>query len=323
MLFRSKGLRARVRATTWERLASTPLPAIAILKDGGFVFLAKADGQRVLFQQPGAERPTLMDAAQFAGVWSGSLVLMARRSALQPLSSRFDISWFLSAIQKYRRMFAEVLVASFFLQVFALVSPLIFQVVIDKVLVHQSMSTLDVLIVGLLAIAVFETILSILRTYVFSHTTNRIDVELGARLFRHLLSLPLTYFRTRRAGDSVARVRELETIRNFLTSSALTLIIDLVFTFVFIGIMFMYSGVLTWIVIASLPLYASRPFIPGFIDFTHVANSGVAYGFLQNVTFPVKTALLALVSTAAMLTVAAYAASLSRSEEHTSELQSH
>ena len=129
-------------------------------------------------QQPGAERPALMNQEQFAALWSGRLVLMARRSALQHLSSRFDVSWFLSAIQKYRRMFVEVLVASFFLQVFALVSPLIFQVVIDKVLVHQSMSTLDVLIVGLLAIAVFETVLSILRTYVFSHTTNRIDVEL-------------------------------------------------------------------------------------------------------------------------------------------------
>ena len=92
---------------------------------------------------------------------------------------------------------------------------------------------------------VFDTILGILRTYLFAHTTNRIDVELGARLFRHLLALPISYFQARRVGDSVARVRELENIRNFLTSSALTLVIDLFFTFVFLAVMFIYSPLLT------------------------------------------------------------------------------
>jgi subfamily B ATP-binding cassette protein HlyB/CyaB len=147
------------------------------------------------------------------------------------------------------------MVASFFLQIFALVSPLFFQVVIDKVLVHRGISTLDVLMMGLVTIGVFETILGILRTYLFAHTTNRIDVELGARLFRHLLALPIAYFQARRVGDSVARVRELENIRNFLTSSALTLVIDLFFTFVFIAVMFVYSPLLTWIVLGAFPIY--------------------------------------------------------------------
>ena len=119
-------------------------------------------------------------------MWDGRLVLMARRATLSDLSRRFDITWFLGAVHKYRQLLGEVLVASFFLQMFALVSPLFFQVVIDKVLVHRSMSTLDVLIIGLIAIAIFEAILGALRTYLFAHTTNRIDVELGARLFRHL-----------------------------------------------------------------------------------------------------------------------------------------
>ena len=101
----------------------------------------------------------------------------------------------------------------------------------------------------------FETVLGILRTYLFAHTTNRIDVELGARLFRHLLALPMAYFQARRVGDSVARVRELENIRNFLTSSALTLVIDLFFTFVFLAVMFFYSPLLTWIVLGSFPFY--------------------------------------------------------------------
>src|SRR5262249_59545011 len=118
-------------------------------------------------------------------------------------------------------------------------------VVIDKVLVHRGLSTLDILVVGLVAVSVFETILGGLRTYVFAHTANRIDVELGARLFRHLTALPLAYFEARRVGDSVARGRRLENIRNFLTSSALTLGIGLFFTFVFIAVMFFYSRLLT------------------------------------------------------------------------------
>src|SRR5499425_564886 len=110
---------------------------------------------------------------------------------------------------------------------------------------------------GLLAISVFETVLGILRTYLFSHTTNRIDVELGARLFRHLLALPIAYFQARRVGDSVSRVRELENIRNFLTGSALTLVVDLFFTCIFIAVMFFYSPLLSWIVLASFPFYVA------------------------------------------------------------------
>jgi subfamily B ATP-binding cassette protein HlyB/CyaB len=138
---------------------------------------------------------------------------------------------------------------------FGLVSPLFFQVVIDKVLVNRTLSTLDVLVIGLIAISVFETIVGILRTYLFAHTTNRIDVELGARLFRHLLALPIAYFQARRVGDSVARVRELENIRNFLTSSALTLVLDLFFGIIFMVIMFIYSPLLSFIVIGSFPFY--------------------------------------------------------------------
>jgi ATP-binding cassette, subfamily B, bacterial HlyB/CyaB len=257
MLRCAKGfnLKARCLKTTWGRLASTPLPGIAVLRDGRFLLLGKTRDDKIIVQAPGGQRPAMMTRAELEAVWDGRLVLMTKRAALTDLSRRFDITWFLGAIHKYRRLLSEVLVASFFLQLFALVSPLFFQVVIDKVLVHRSMSTLDVLVIGLVAIALFETILGILRTYLFSHTTNRIDVELGARLFRHLLALPIAYFQARRVGDSVARVRELENIRNFLTSSALTLVIDLLFTFVFLAVMYFYSPLLTWIVLASFPFY--------------------------------------------------------------------
>ncbi len=249
------GLKARSYQSTWGRLANTPLPGIAVLRDGRFLIIGKAGEDQVLVQDPLAPRPALMNRAEFEAIWDGRLVLMAARAGLLELSRRFDVTWFLGAIHKYRHLLTEVLIASFFLQLFALVSPLFFQVVIDKVLVNRTLSTLDVLVIGLVAISVFETILGILRTYLFAHTTNRIDVELGARLFRHLLALPIAYFQARRVGDSVARVRELENIRNFLTSSALTLVIDLFFGFVFLAVMFIYSPFLTLVVLCSFPFY--------------------------------------------------------------------
>jgi subfamily B ATP-binding cassette protein HlyB/CyaB len=252
---RDLGLKARVYRTDWLRLARTPLPAIATLRDGGFLVVAKAAEDKVLVQSPLAPRPVLMTRDELLAIWDGGLILMTRRAGLSDVTRRFDITWFLGAIHKYRHLLSEVLVASFFLQLFGLVSPMFFQVVIDKVLVHRALSTLDVLVIGLLTISVFEAVLGILRTYLFAHTTNRIDVELGARLFHHLLALPMAYFQARRVGDSVARVRELENIRNFLTSSALTLVIDLFFTFVFVAVMFVYSPLLTWILLGSFPFY--------------------------------------------------------------------
>lgn len=249
------GLKARIQKTNWDRLAVTPLPGIAVLRDGRFLILGKVIDDKLLVQWPMVPRPETITRAELEAIWDGNVVLMARRASLTDLSQRFDITWFLGAIHKYRRLLGEVLAASFFLQVFGVISPLFFQVVIDKVLVHQSMSTLDVLVIGLVALTLFEAVLGTLRVYVFAHTTNRIDVELGARLFKHLMALPIAYFQARRVGDSVARVRELENIRQFLTSSALTLVIDFLFTFVFLAVMFYYSTWLTFVVLASFPFY--------------------------------------------------------------------
>ncbi|MCP3382653.1 type I secretion system permease/ATPase [Bradyrhizobium sp. CCGUVB4N] len=252
---KSLGLKARTHRTQWSRLPDTPLPAIAMLRDGSFMVIAKASADKVLVQSPMTQRPVFMERDEFAVIWDGGLILTTRRAGLSDLGRRFDITWFIGAIGKYRRLLGEVVAASFFLQLFALVSPLFFQVVIDKVLVHRSLSTLDVLVVGLVVVSLFDTMLGILRNYLFSHTTNRIDVELGARLFNHLLALPMAWFQARRVGDSVARVRELENIRNFITSSSLTLLIDLVFTSVFLAVMFAYSPLMTCIVLGSFPFY--------------------------------------------------------------------
>ena len=249
------GLKARVVTKDFARLPATALPAITERRDGTFLILGKIVDDKALVQDPLTGRPQLVDRKEFEASWSGRLVVMARRASLAELARRFDVGWFLQAMHKYRGLLGEVLFASFFLQVFALISPLFFQVVIDKVLVHRGLTTLDVLVIGLVLVSVFESLLTALRTYVFAHTTNRIDVELGSRLYRHLVALPIGYFAARRVGDSVARVRELENIRNFLTGSALTLVIDLVFTFVFLAVMFYYSPTLTLIVIGSFPFY--------------------------------------------------------------------
>ncbi len=249
-------VRARAITSTPQRLERTPLPAIAILSNGAHVVVGQATAERVLFQGQADERPRVVTLEEFQALWTGRLILLRRQTALADQHRRFDLGWFAGAIRKYRRSLGEVLGASLFLQCFALVTPLIFQIVIDKVLVHHGVSTLEVLVIGLLMIALFDTVLGGIRNYLFAHTSNRIDVELGARTFRHLLALPLAYFENRRVGDSVARLRELETIRQFLTSSAITLVIDGLFGGLFIAVMFLYSTSLALVVLAMLPLYA-------------------------------------------------------------------
>jgi subfamily B ATP-binding cassette protein HlyB/CyaB len=249
-------VKARAVTTTVARLRTTPLPAIALLKDGRFAVIGQVGDKGVLTQSASDGRPMLREWAAFGASWSGRLILMSRRAAISDLHRRFGLGWFWSAVQKYRGILYEVLLSSFFIQIFALITPLIFQVVIDKVLVHRGFSTLTLLVVGLGLVSVFDVVLSGIRSYVFAHTSNRIDVELGARIYRHLVALPFAYFQARRVGDSVARVRELETIRHFITGSALTLVLDLFFGIVFVATMFLYSATLAWIVVATIPLYA-------------------------------------------------------------------
>ena len=256
------GLKARVSTSSADRLALLPLPALALMNDGSTVLLAQCNGGRVLTQRfgtgpAGAGQPVIEPLASFVQGWSGQVILVTSRASLAGELAAFDFSWFIPSLVKHRKLLGEVLLVSTVLQLIGLVTPLFFQVVMDKVLVHQGTSTLNVLVVALVAVMCFESGLSVLRAYVFSHTTSRIDVELGSRLYRHLLNLPLAYFEARRVGDSVARVRELEHIRSFLTGNALTLVLDVAFSVVFIAIMLLYSTTLTLIVLVSLPLYVA------------------------------------------------------------------
>jgi subfamily B ATP-binding cassette protein HlyB/CyaB len=254
---RRLGLKAKELKSDWDRLSKTALPSLVHQNDGTFLVAAKIVEDRILLHDTATNSPVALTRTEFEQRWSGNVILVTKRSLLPGMSGKFDLSWFIPAIVKYRKQFGEVIAASFFLQILGLITPLFFQVIIDKVLVHNGLTTLDVLAIGLLMVAFFEVTLGGLRTYLFSHTTNRVDVELGARLYHHLQRLPIAFFQSRPVGTVVARMRELETVRSFITGSALTIGIDAVFTVVFFAVMYFYSPALFWIVFATIPCYAA------------------------------------------------------------------
>jgi ATP-binding cassette, subfamily B, bacterial HlyB/CyaB len=258
------GLRTRqLKNVKLTRLQKLPMPCILGHKDGRFLLLVarSADGRMRIADVAGRSglEASAEDIAQW---WTGQAILVTRRAfGAGANPATFNFRWFLPSIWRYRTALSNVLLASLFIQIFALITPMFFQVVIDKVLVHKGFSTLMVVTIGLLAVGLFDVILQYLRTYALAHTTSRIDVELGARLFDHLMRLPLGYFETRPAGQTVARIRELETIRSFLTGQGLTSLLDVVFTIVFIVVMFFYSTTLALIVVASIPCYIAVAFL--------------------------------------------------------------
>jgi ATP-binding cassette, subfamily B, bacterial HlyB/CyaB len=254
-------LRGKAASIDMSRVIEAKLPLPCIIETrAGIKILAGVNplgAPQVLIHDPVEGRPVGQTLEEFRASLdpSNQALFVTSRASLAAQLVHFDFTWFIPAVVKYRRLLVEALTASLFLQIFALLTPLFFQVVMDKVLVHKGLSTLNVISIGLLGVVIFESLLSALRNYVFAHTTSRMDVELGAQLFRHLMALPLAYFEARRVGDSVARVRELENIRQFLTGQALTSIIDLLFTVVFLAVMWYYSATLTLVVLASLPVY--------------------------------------------------------------------
>ena len=250
---RQPGVRARAVQVETGRLSHQPLPALANGPEGWFVIgRLVADG--VLIQRLG--RPAeKVDRDQLDAIWSGEMVLVAVREPMASGATRFGFSWFIPQIVRYRQLIGEVLLVTCVLNLLGLASPLLFQNVIDKVLQHNAIATLNVLAIGFVAVAVWEAAFSWIRTRVYAETSQKIDVELGARVFRHLLALPLDYFERRRVGDTVTRVRQLETIREFLTNASLTVLVDPLFTVVFMAAMIIYSPALFSIVAVSLVGY--------------------------------------------------------------------
>lgn len=256
------GFESRVVRGSYSDLGKKSRPLVVLLKDGSLAIAGGVTAEGCVLQQQGQSQPAKVSRQAFEALWQGQWMDAQLKVGTEGAAGdKFGVSWFLLAMKKYKALLAEVLLASLFVQVFALATPLVFQVVIDKVLTHRSLSTLDVLALALAALALFEVALSTMRHYLFGHTTSRLDVELGSKLFRHLLRLPMSYFDSRRAGDTVARVRELENARAFLTGQALTSWIDLLFAVVYLAVMFYYSPMLTGIVLAALPVFFAASWI--------------------------------------------------------------
>ncbi|MEB3214917.1 MAG: type I secretion system permease/ATPase [Nostocales cyanobacterium 94392] len=241
----------------WDDLQKITFPALLLWGEsdaGNWVVAYATKGNKLIIANPQnpdctCETVTRAELEQF---WDGYLWQVE----LVQKQEKFNLSWFLPAVWQYKGLLTEVLLASFTLQLLGLGTPLITQVIIDKVMVQESIATLDVMAIALLLVAGFESVLGILRLFIFTHTARRLDLSLSAQLFRHLMRLPLSYFESRRVGDTVARVQELEQIRQFLTGTALTVVLDSIFAVVYLVLMFYYSATLTLVALAVLPLFA-------------------------------------------------------------------
>ena len=220
--------------------------------ESGILQQKTSDVAQVLLQsKPQSEQEQQQDAIP---------VLLLQATSETP-QQKFGLSWFLPSLNKYKGVLIEVFIASFFFQLFGLANPLVTQVIIDKVINQNSPDTLQVLGVFLVVIAIFEAVLGSLRTYLFVDTTNRIDLTLGSEIIDHLLRLPLRYFEKRPVGELSTRVNELEKIRSFLTGTALTVVLDAVFSVIYIVVMFIYSWILALVALATLPLFAILTFV--------------------------------------------------------------
>ncbi len=260
LIGKKSNLKMKAVKVKTKTLSKQPMPCLMGDTEGGFVLLAKFEEGKALILNPENGQPEQLDQKELHKRFTGELILCKHKNmAIRKIT--FGLKWFIPTIIKYKKALIDVLLAAFALQLIGLASPLVMQVIIDKVLMHKGFTTLKVLMVALVIALLFELLLSIAKNYVFSHTTNRIDVILSARLFDHLFKLPLRYFEVRRVGDTIARVREVENIRRFLTGTPLSTILDVFFLFIYIGVMFLYSPILTWVVIGSLPFYAALSLI--------------------------------------------------------------
>lgn len=242
-------IKCKYKNPTNKNISKIDSPSIIYDNDNVAYLLANFNHEQVLIQRFGNHPPELWSMDKFIQMWSGKWLQVKTKQ------SQFDITWFKTEFLKYKYIIASVLLFSFILQILALVTPIIIQVIMDKVLVHNSMMTLDLLIFGLIIAAILEVTLKGLREYVYNHTVNRIDMTLGLKLVNHLLHLPLSFFKTRQIGAIVTRVKELETIREFLTGSFFTLCVDVLFLFVFLYVMSLLSSTLMLVFLCSIPFY--------------------------------------------------------------------
>lgn len=257
------GFSVNMENSTKKNLQKAAFPSIIEFKNGKFALIGKTSGDKLILQVPNQPDSLQLSVHELIEISQSQWMQISINMGIST-GQKFGLAWFFKSFLRYKSLLGEILLASFTLQLFALVSPLAFQVVIDKVLVHRGLTTLDVIVLGLAFSSLFETILSGLRTYILNHTTNRVDAELGSKMYQHLLSLPAGFYSNRKVGEVVSRVREMESVRAFFTGSGLSSFVDIFFTLFFLLVMAYYSLILTLVVLISLPLFlaVSVLFIP-------------------------------------------------------------
>lgn len=236
------------------------------------VLIIKVDQGNLLFFRPGSQEPETIGLSDALVQWSSQLLLVSRSDKAsgssdldgidgQPSTPKFGFRWFIPELLKHKQIWRDVFIASLIIQLIGLATPLFTQVVIDKVVVHQTQSTLIVIGVGMLMFMLFNSVMTWLRQYLVLHTGNRIDAVLGTKVFGHLLKLPLPYFEHRPTGVLVARMQGVENIRQFVSGAAATLVLDFPFLLIFLGVMFWYSWQLSLIALGVLSLIAFISFL--------------------------------------------------------------
>ena len=243
---------------TAEEMREVKAPALVRMKNGDYVMLGAHNEATVMFLDIANDRAVAMPAKSFYQAWTGEVLTIAPRLTWEEFRRKYNIEWFFRVIMHYRQVFGEIMLASAFLQLMGIALPLFTQVVIDKVVGNGGLSTLTVLGVSMLFLAFIQTVLQGIRTYLMNQVATKLDAILGTNLFRHLISLPVPYYEHRRVGDTLMRVGAMGSIREFLTGTALTTILDVVFSLVFIGIMLYYSVSLTLIALIIVPLYVAQ-----------------------------------------------------------------
>lgn len=255
-----RDLKLKVRAynsLTFEDMKKLPCPAILTMKNNRYIVLhGFKDGHMFITDTMASQNIQEANVEIVRQNWQGEAILFTRRYELpQEESRKFSFRWFIPVVAKYGKYLRSVLFLSLILQLLGLASPFFIQVIIDRVLVHRSSSALDVLIMGMLMTTVFSSWLDSLRSYLFTNITTKMDVALSSRLFRNITALPLEYFSRWQVGDVVARMGEMENLRNFMTGSALTIVLDMFFALVCFLVMVFYSPMLTLVVVLFLPLF--------------------------------------------------------------------
>ena len=249
------GLRFKKRDYDPEELSSLEDPVLALMMDGSWRVLGKGNDQRIMVMNPLSGEAGAVTLDKFISQWSGECLRVSEPFSLSKGQRRFGLSWFLPVLLKYKSYLFEVILASFCLQLLGIVTPIFTQVIIDKVIAQQGIATLTVLGISLIFSAIFVCAMSIARKLLETSVTSKADIILGSQLVHHLLRLPLRYFEVRRVGDTLTRVSALSSIREFLTGSSITAVLDGIFSIVFFAIMAYYSWSLTIIALLPAPMY--------------------------------------------------------------------